>query len=90
MAASDLLDKDNKLAPVNRRISITVLTREGESRLLGGPAMEGNDAVKAIADQVRAQEKEQARAAPKAPAREAAEVPAGGTAKVAAETAARR
>ena len=90
VAASDLLDKDNKLAPVNRRISITVLTREGESRLLGGPAMEGNDAVKAIADQVRAQEKEQARAAPKAPAREAAEVPAGGTAKVAAETPARR
>ncbi|HUD33325.1 MAG TPA: flagellar motor protein MotB [Variovorax sp.] len=60
VAASDLLDKDNKLAPVNRRISITVLTREGESRLMGGgPAMEGNDAVKAITDQMKEQSKAQ-------------------------------
>ena len=36
LAASDLLEKDTPLAPVNRRISITVLTREAESRLLGG------------------------------------------------------
>jgi chemotaxis protein MotB len=64
VAASDLLDKDNKLAPVNRRISITVLTREGESRLMGGgPAMEGNDAVKAITDQMKAQDKAQDRSA---------------------------
>ncbi len=35
LAASDLLDKSNALAPVNRRISITVLTREAEQRLLG-------------------------------------------------------
>ncbi len=52
LAASDLLEKDTPLAPVNRRISITVLTREAESRLLGGTRMEANDAVKAIVDQI--------------------------------------
>ena len=69
VAASDLLDKDNKLAPVNRRISITVLTREGESRLMGGgPAMEGNDAVKAITDQMKAQDKSATRESAREPA----------------------
>jgi chemotaxis protein MotB len=53
VAASDLLDKENRLAPVNRRISITVLTREGEARLYGGTSMEGPDAVKAITDQMK-------------------------------------
>jgi chemotaxis protein MotB len=52
LAASDLLDKDNKLAPVNRRISVTVLTRDAESRLFGGGRIEGNDAVKAIQEQI--------------------------------------
>ena len=52
LAASDLLDKDNRLAPVNRRISVTVLTREAESRLFGGGRIEGNDAVKAIQEQI--------------------------------------
>ena len=33
LAASDLLDRGNALAPVNRRISITVLTHEAEARL---------------------------------------------------------
>ena len=53
LAASDLMDKENKLAPVNRRISVTVLTREAESRLFNGARMEGNDAVKAITDQIQ-------------------------------------
>ena len=35
MAASDLLEPDNPRAPQNRRITITVLTREAENRLLG-------------------------------------------------------
>jgi chemotaxis protein MotB len=35
LAASDLLEKDQPLAPINRRISITVMTREAESRLIG-------------------------------------------------------
>lgn len=35
MAASDLLEPDNPLAPANRRITITVLTREAEERLMG-------------------------------------------------------
>ena len=52
LAASDLLEKDMPLAPVNRRISITVLTRDAESRLLGGARMEANDAVKAIVEQI--------------------------------------
>ena len=52
LAASDLLDKQNPLAPVNRRISVTVLTRDAEARLFGGARMEGNDAVKAIANEV--------------------------------------
>jgi len=50
MAASMLLDRDNPLAPINRRISILVLTREAEDRLLGinreavDPADAGADA----------------------------------------------
>jgi chemotaxis protein MotB len=35
LAASDLLEPDNPTAPINRRITITVLTREAEERLLG-------------------------------------------------------
>ena len=35
MASSMLLEPANPLAPVNRRISIMVLTREAEERLLG-------------------------------------------------------
>ncbi len=53
LAASDLMDKTNALSPVNRRISITVLTREAESRLLGTARMDAPDAVKAITDQVQ-------------------------------------
>ena len=53
LAASDLMDKANPLSPVNRRISITVLTREAESRLLGTARMDAPDAVKAITDQVQ-------------------------------------
>lgn len=52
LAASDLLDKGNAMAPVNRRISITVLTHEAESRLLGTPRLDAPDAVKAINDQL--------------------------------------
>ncbi len=35
LASSMLLEPDNPLAPINRRISIMVLTREAEERLLG-------------------------------------------------------
>ena len=35
LAASDLLEPTTPLAPVNRRISITVMTREAEARLFG-------------------------------------------------------
>lgn len=35
LAASDLLEQENPRAPSNRRITITVLTREAEERLLG-------------------------------------------------------
>ncbi|MBU2285419.1 MAG: flagellar motor protein MotB [Gammaproteobacteria bacterium] len=53
LAASDLLEKESPRAAVNRRISITVLTREAASRMFGGGAqMEGNDAVKAITQQM--------------------------------------
>ena len=57
LAASDLLEKDAPLAPVNRRISVTVLTREAEARLLGGARMDADDAVKAIVDRVAAGKK---------------------------------
>ncbi|KQP13766.1 flagellar motor protein MotB [Pseudorhodoferax sp. Leaf267] len=36
LAASRLLDTQNPGAPVNRRITLTVMTREAESRLMGG------------------------------------------------------
>ena len=36
LAASNLLDTQNPGAPMNRRITLTVLTREAESRLMGG------------------------------------------------------
>ena len=35
LAASDLLEPNNPRSPANRRITITVLTREAEERLLG-------------------------------------------------------
>ena len=35
LASSVLLDEDNPRSPSNRRISITVMTREAEERLLG-------------------------------------------------------
>ncbi|WP_394790105.1 flagellar motor protein MotB [Rhodoferax sp.] len=35
LAASSLLDGQNPLAPINRRISITIMTREAEARLMG-------------------------------------------------------
>jgi chemotaxis protein MotB len=35
LAASDLLEPNNPRAPANRRITITILTREAEERLLG-------------------------------------------------------
>ena len=35
LAASDLLDPKNPRSPSNRRITITVLTREAEERLMG-------------------------------------------------------
>lgn len=35
LAASDLLEPENPRAPANRRITITILTREAEERLLG-------------------------------------------------------
>ncbi|HQQ69631.1 MAG TPA: motility protein MotB, partial [Alicycliphilus sp.] len=35
LAASDLLEPENPRAPVNRRITITVLTHEAEERLMG-------------------------------------------------------
>lgn len=52
LAASDLLERDVPLAPINRRISVTVLTHEAESRLFGGARMEAPDAVKAIVEQI--------------------------------------
>ena len=48
LAASDLLDSANPMAPVNRRISITVLTREGEARLLGTPRMATDPALESL------------------------------------------
>jgi chemotaxis protein MotB len=36
LASSNLLDQQNPLAPINRRISIIVMTREAEERLIGG------------------------------------------------------
>jgi chemotaxis protein MotB len=37
LASSNLLDPQNPLSPTNRRISIIVMTREAEERMLGGP-----------------------------------------------------
>lgn len=36
LASSNLLDQQNPFAPINRRISIIVMTREAEERLIGG------------------------------------------------------
>jgi chemotaxis protein MotB len=35
LASSILLDEENPLSPANRRISIVVMTREAEERLMG-------------------------------------------------------
>jgi chemotaxis protein MotB len=40
LASSSLMEPDNPLSPVNRRITILVLTREAESRLMGKPELE--------------------------------------------------
>jgi chemotaxis protein MotB len=40
LAASSLLDPKTPLAPVNRRISITIMTREAEARLMGNATIE--------------------------------------------------
>ena len=46
LAASDLMEPEKPNAPINRRISITVMTREAESRLLGN----GNKSAPAAAE----------------------------------------
>ena len=40
LATSSLLETKNPLAPVNRRISITIMTREAEARLMGNATIE--------------------------------------------------
>ena len=40
LAASSLLDTKTPLAPINRRISITIMTREAEARLMGNATIE--------------------------------------------------
>ena len=54
MASSLLLDKANPLSPTNRRISILVMTKEAEERLLGGALgevdLETDSAVPATAE----------------------------------------
>ena len=67
LAASDLLERNVPLAPVNRRISVTVLTREAESRLFGGTRIDGPDAVKAIVEQIEKKPAESVVAAEPAP-----------------------
>ncbi|WP_082702576.1 flagellar motor protein MotB [Pseudacidovorax intermedius] len=74
LAASDPLDKAERTAPVNRRISITVLTREAEARMDGRKSVDAADAVKAMKEHGSA-----------APAQEAA----AGEAEAEAEPAAR-
>jgi Flagellar motor protein len=39
LASSSLLDAQDPLSPTNRRISITVMTREAEERLMGSGRM---------------------------------------------------
>ena len=39
LASSNLLDEQNPLNPINRRISIIVMTREAEARLMGKPEL---------------------------------------------------
>ena len=45
LASSVLLDEDNPRSPTNRRISITVMTREAEERLLGARHAEASEPV---------------------------------------------
>lgn len=42
LASSNLLDAENPLSPTNRRISIIVMTREAEERLMGGARVGAN------------------------------------------------
>ena len=51
LASSVLFDQDNPLSPSNRRISIIVMTREAEERLMGtsrAPASKGNEPPKGV------------------------------------------
>jgi chemotaxis protein MotB len=50
LASSNLLDPQNPLSPTNRRISIIVMTREAEERLLGG----GRSSITAVPDSATA------------------------------------
>lgn len=42
LAASSLIDTKNPLAPINRRISITIMTREAEARLMGNATIDAD------------------------------------------------
>ncbi|MDQ7999578.1 MAG: flagellar motor protein MotB [Pseudomonadota bacterium] len=66
LAASDLLDKSNPMAPLNRRISVTVLTRDAEARMFGNRRLDAPDAVKAITDQIGREANAPAAASPNA------------------------
>ncbi len=57
LAASDALDKQNLRSPSNRRITVTVLTREAEERLLGHglPAVPPDEVEQAV-EQMDAQQ----------------------------------
>jgi chemotaxis protein MotB len=50
MGSSLLLDPDNPLNPSNRRISIIVMTREAEERLLGGKRTDVMPSTEAITE----------------------------------------
>jgi chemotaxis protein MotB len=50
LAASSLIDVKNPLAPMNRRISITIMTREAEARLMGNATIEASVTNETIAD----------------------------------------
>ncbi|MGA0571405.1 flagellar motor protein MotB [Variovorax sp. VNK109] len=68
LAASDLIDPAHPLAPINRRISITVMTREAEERLMGFPRMTPNAALQTLGGQPIANGGDVAPPVPQAPA----------------------
>ncbi|WP_295851823.1 flagellar motor protein MotB [uncultured Xylophilus sp.] len=79
LAASDLLEPDKPLASANRRISITVMTRDAEERLLGSgrrPAVPPAELADAVS---------QAEAAPRTAAATVAARPPSAAATMAAE-----